>query len=163
MRWSLLLLVACASSMPSHSIDTLMRDYAGNVPGASVIVVRDGEVVFRRSYGMANLEERIEATPQTHYRLASLTKAFTAAAILTLADRGKLSLDDRITRFLPTLPEKGITIRQLLTHTSGLLDYEDLIPPGTNSQLKDIDVLRLLESQSSTYFSPGSKFRYSNT
>jgi CubicO group peptidase (beta-lactamase class C family) len=164
MRWSLLLLLACASGPRGQTLGSdSFTPYTGDVPGASVIVVRNGEIVFRQSYGMANLEERIQATQQTQYRLASLTKQFTAAAILTLADRGKLSLDDRITRFLPTLPEKGITIRQLLTHTSGLIDYEDLIPTGTKSQLKDIDVLHLLESQSSTYFSPGSKFRYSNT
>jgi CubicO group peptidase (beta-lactamase class C family) len=149
--------------MPRQSVDTLMRDYTGDVPGASVIVIRNGDVVFRKSFGMANLEERIASMPQTHYRLASVTKQFTAAAILTLRDRGKLSLDDRITRFLPPLPENSITIRQLLTHTSGLVDYEDLIPPGTTRQLKDVDVLHLLESQRSTYFLPGSKFRYSNT
>ena len=149
--------------MPRQSIDGLMRDYSGDVPGASVLVVREGQVVFRQSYGMANLEERVASTPDTHYRLASLTKQFTAAAILTLAERGKLSLDDRATRFLQTLPENGITIRHLLTHTSGLYDYEDLIPPGATKQLKDIDVLHLLEPQRSTYFPPGSRYRYSNS
>src|SRR5712692_9857088 len=163
MRWCLLLLVACTSSMPRQSIDGLMRDYSGDVPGASVLVVREGQVVFRQSYGMANLEERVASTPDTHFRLASLTKQFTAAAILILGERGKLSLDDRATRFLPTLPENGITIRHLLTHTSGLHDYEDLIPPGATKQLKDIDVLHLLEPQRSTYFPPGSRYRYSNS
>lgn len=140
-----------------------MRDYVGQVPGASVLVVRHGQVVFRQSYGMANLEERLASTPDTHYRLASLTKQFTAAAILILAERGKLTLDDRVTRFLPTLPENLITIRHLLTHTSGLYDYEDLIPPGATRQLKDIDVLHLLERERSTYFRPGSRYRYSNS
>ena len=164
--------------MPRQSIDGLMRDYSGNVPGASVLVVREGQVVFRQSYGMANLEERVASTSDTHYRLASLTKQFTAAAILTLAERGRLSLDDPITRFLPELsvaqtllsvpaqagvPVPHITIRHLLTHTSGLYDYEDLIPPGATKQLKDIDVLHLLEAQRSTYFPPGSRYRYSNS
>jgi len=64
-----------------HHVDTLMRDYSGDVPGASVLVVRDGQVVLRKSYGMASLEDRIAATPHTNYRLASVTKQFTAAAI----------------------------------------------------------------------------------
>jgi CubicO group peptidase (beta-lactamase class C family) len=104
-----------------QSLDNLMRDYSGNVPGASVIVIRDGKVVLRRSYGLANLEERVAATPDTNYRLASVTKQFTAAAILILAKQGKLSLDDPISKYL-ALPAyaKTIKIRHLLTHTSGL-------------------------------------------
>ena len=151
--------------MKNSDIDALMRDYAGQVPGASVVVVRDDKVVFQKSYGGANLEERVVATAQTHYRLASVTKQFTAAAILTLAERGKLSLDESIRKDLPSLPSYAdpITIRQLLTHTSGLIDYEDVIPEGTTTQLKDVDVLRLLEAQQPTYFAPGTSYRYSNT
>ena len=143
-----------------NSIDALMRDYSGNVPGASVLVVRNGEVAFRKSYGMANLEERIAATPQTNYRLASVTKQFTAASILLLG----IPLDDPITKYLP-LPAyaNAITVRHLLTHTSGLIDYEDLIPVGTTRQVKDADVLDLLSKQSTTYFPPGTQYRYSNT
>lgn len=145
-------------------IDNRMRDYSGNVPGASVLVVRDGQVVFRKSYGLANLEERVAATPDTNYRLASVTKQFTAAAILLLSKSGKLSLDDSITKYLE-LPEyaNAITIRHLLTHTSGLLAYEDLIPDGMTRQLKDADVLAFLAKQNATYFSPGTHYRYSNT
>ena len=146
-------------------IDTLLHDYSGEVPGASVIVVRDGKVVFRKSWGLANLEEHVAATPATHYRLASVTKQFTAAAILTLADQKKLSLDDSIRRWLPSLPPyaDSISIRHLLTHTSGLVDYEDVMPADTSTQLKDADVLRLLETQQSTYFAPGTSYRYSNS
>ena len=147
-----------------HSVDNLMHDYSGGVPGASVLVVRDGKVVVRKSYGMANLEERIAATPGTNYRLASVTKQFTAAAILMLAKGGKLSLDDPIAKYL-ALPgyANAITVRQLLTHTSGLFDYEDLIPPGTTRQLKDADVLEILKEDNPTYFPPGTRYRYSNT
>lgn len=128
-----------------------MRDYDGEVPGASVLVVRDGRAVVRQAYGFANLEEGIRATPATNYRLASVTKQFTAAAILAL----DVDLDR---------PVFGvITIRQLLTHTSGLIDYEDLIPEGTTEQLRDADVLRLLESQDQCYFAPGTNYRYSNS
>ncbi len=147
------------------NLDSLFHDYSGDVPGASVIVIRRGKVVFRKAYGMANLEERIAATSDTHYRLASVTKQFTAAAILTLADQKKLSIDDPIRRWLPSLPPyaDAITIRHLLTHTSGLIDYEDVIPSGTTKQLKDAGVLRLLETQTSTYFAPGTSYRYSNS
>lgn len=146
-------------------VDEVMRDYSGNVPGASVLVLRNGEVVARRSYGMADLENGIRATPATHYRLASVTKQFTAAAIVTLAERGQLSYDDSIRRFLPSLPSWAdpITVRHLLTHTSGIIDYEDVIPEGTTMQLMDADVLRLLEQQTTTYFPAGTSYRYSNS
>ena len=141
------------------------RNDRGAEPGETIIVVRDGKVVKSESRGMANLEHGIAATADTHYRLASITKQFTAAAILELASDGKLSLDDSIRRWLPSLPSyaDAITIRHVLTHSSGLIDYEDVIPPGTTAQLHDADVLRLLESQTSTYFAPGTSYRYSNT
>jgi len=147
-----------------QQIDGLLRNYAGEVPGASVLVVRDGKVISRKSYGMANLEERIAAKPDTNYRLASVTKQFTAAAILMLAERRKLSLDEPITSYL-ALPAyaNSITVRHLLSHTSGLLAYEDLIAAGTTRQLKDADVLDLLSKESTTYFAPGTHYRYSNT
>jgi CubicO group peptidase (beta-lactamase class C family) len=114
---------------------------------------------------MANLEGRIAAMPTTNFRLASLTKQFTAAAILLLAEDGKLTLDDRVRKWLPSLPSAvdSVTITHLLTHTSGIVAYEDVIPRGTKTQLHDADVLRLLESQDSTYLKPGSSYRYSNS
>jgi CubicO group peptidase (beta-lactamase class C family) len=147
------------------SLESIFHDYAGDVPGASVIVIRGGKIIARQSFGMANLEERLAASSETHYRLASVTKQFTAAAILTLRDDGKLTLDDSVRRWLPSLPESAgaITIRHLLTHSSGLIDYEDVIPAGTTKQLKDADVLRLLETQTATYFPPGTAYRYSNS
>jgi CubicO group peptidase (beta-lactamase class C family) len=152
------------------SIDALMAAYAGDVPGASVLVVRDGQAVVRRSYGLADLETDTAATPATNYRLASVTKQFTAAAILLLAEDGRLRLDDPVARWLPSLPAGpgAATLHQLLTHTSGLLDYEDFVPepaPGgpTPVQLRDADVLRLLEPHDRTLFPPGSDYRYSNS
>jgi CubicO group peptidase (beta-lactamase class C family) len=164
---SMLTLSACATGGGSMTkqVDALMRDYEGDVPGASVLVVRNGEAVVRRAYGLADLEQRVATTPQTNYRLASVTKQFTAAAILLLAEDGRLRLDDRVRQWLPALPAATdpVTIRHLLTHTSGLIDYEDVIPEGTTVQLLDADVLRLLETQSTTYFAPGSAYRYSNS
>ncbi|MGH8187400.1 MAG: serine hydrolase domain-containing protein, partial [Steroidobacteraceae bacterium] len=146
-------------------IDALMRDYEGQVPGASVLVVRESVPLVRSSYGLADLEQRTPAMPATNYRLASVTKQFTAAAILLLAEDGRLTLDDGVRKWLPTLPDaaQAVTIRQLLTHTSGLIDYEDVIPESFSGQLKDADVLRLLASQDRTYFAPGTSYRYSNS
>lgn len=161
-----LILGGCATgSRMQDDIDPLFRLYAGNVPGASVIVVRDGRTIFRKAYGLANLEEQTAATPATHYRLASVTKQFTAAAILLLADEGRLTLDDPIRRWLPSLPPyaDAITIRHVLTHTSGLLAYEDLIAADATVAVTDAGVLKLVETQSSTYFAPGTSYRYSNT
>ena len=163
-------LLCCAGCLPaaardSAQIDALMRPYTGTVPGASVLVVRDGRPIFRRAYGLSNLEAATAAGPATNYRLASMTKQFTAAAILLLAEEGRLSLGDPVRKWLPTLPAAAndITIRHLLTHTSGLIDYEDVMAEGTTKQLHDVDVLHLLESQNRSYFAPGTAYRYSNS
>ncbi|MEO8575148.1 MAG: serine hydrolase domain-containing protein [Gemmatimonadales bacterium] len=146
-------------------IDQLMQRYEGAIPGASLLVVRDGKPIVRKSWGLADLETKVPAAPKTNYRLASVTKQFTATAILLLVQDGKLKLDDRIRQWLPTLPNATdqITIRQVLSHTSGLIDYEDVMAPGTTIQVHDTDVLHLLETQDSTYFNPGTKYAYSNT
>lgn len=159
--------IACATGGHSSvdKIDLLMKSYEGAVPGASLLVVREGKPILRRSYGLAVVESGVAATPETNYRLASVTKQFTATAILLLMQDGKLNLDDRIRKWLPSLPAAldSVTITHLLTHTSGIVDYEDVMAKGTTVQVHDADVLRLLESQDSTYFKPGSKYQYSNS
>jgi len=168
----LLLATACAtggpdplSNDPISNVDALMHAYTGDVPGASLLVIRDGKTIVSRAYGLADVDARVPATPATNYRLASVTKQFTAAAILHLAKDGKLSLDDSVRQWLPTLPPRtaAITLRHLLTHTSGLIDYEDVMAADTKEQLHDADVLRLLETQKETYFEPGKSYRYSNS
>jgi CubicO group peptidase (beta-lactamase class C family)/microsomal dipeptidase-like Zn-dependent dipeptidase len=164
---------ACAAAFPLPSlddaqaaarVDALMNDYAGAAPGASVLVIRAGQPVLRRSYGRADLEQNTPATPQTNYRLASVTKQFTAAAILLLAEDGKLKLDDPVRQWLPTLPEvtQPVTIRHLLSHTGGLIDYEDSVADDA-PQVHDADVLAILEKQNRVYFAPGTNYRYSNS
>ncbi|WP_349263338.1 serine hydrolase domain-containing protein [Steroidobacter sp.] len=146
-------------------VDQPMSRYDGAVPGASLLIVQDGKPLVRRSYGLSNLEEQTVATPDTNYRLASVTKQFTAAAILLLAEDGKLDLDDPLRKWFPSLPEVAtrMTLRHVLTHTSGLIDYEDVIPPTMTGQLHDADVLEILETQNRTYFTPGTAYRYSNS
>ncbi len=147
-------------------VDSLFSAYSGStVPGASVVVIADGRVVLRRAYGMANLEQRVAATPETDYRLASVSKQFTAMAVMLLAQDRKLRYDQPARDFLPELPAAAqpVTVRHLLNHTSGLWDYEDLIPDSRTVQLDDRDVLTLLASQDSLYFPAGSQYRYSNS
>jgi CubicO group peptidase (beta-lactamase class C family) len=146
-------------------VDALMGKYTGNVPGASVLVLREGKPIVSKSYGLADLEKKLAATPATSFRLASLTKQFTAASILLLVQDRKLTIDDPVRKWLPSLPQvaEQMTIRHLLTHTSGMIDYEDVIPAQMTAQLRDADVLKILEGQNRTYFAPGSGWRYSNS
>lgn len=134
-------------------------------PGASVVVIKDGEVAYMHSYGLADVEAGVRASPSTDYRLASLTKQFTATAIMLLVQDGKLDYDDRVIDILPGFPAYGgdITVRHLLTHTSGLWAYEDFVPDTATAQVSDRDVLALIGRADSTYFPPGSAFRYSNS
>ncbi|HEY6642414.1 serine hydrolase domain-containing protein [Povalibacter sp.] len=150
--------------MQQQQIDELMSAYDGEVPGASVLVLHNGSAVVHRGYGFADLEKRTLAAPDTNYRLASVTKQFTAASILLLMQDGQLQLDDPISRWFPDLPSatKAITVRHLLSHLSGLIDYEEVIPADMTQQLHDADILKILEGQDRTYFAPGTSYRYSN-
>ncbi len=174
----LLACAACATGGPraprapgvradeSRFIDSLFSAYsAPSVPGASVIVIQDGKVVVRRAYGMANLERGVAATPETDYRLASVSKQFTAMAATLLVKDGKLRYDQPVSDMLPELPRaaRPVTVRHLLNHTSGLVDYEDLIPESRATQLNDQDVLAMLSAKDSVYFPAGTQYRYSNS
>jgi CubicO group peptidase (beta-lactamase class C family) len=147
-------------------VDALFQgfNHAGS-SGASVMVIKGGKVVLAKGYGLANLEEGVPCGTNTNFRLASVTKQFTAMAVMMLAERGKLSLDERLTDCFPEFPAYGsqITLRHLLTHTSGLIDYEDVIPKGTTLPVLDREVLGVLMQQTKTYFPPGTKYRYSNS
>ncbi|TAM93625.1 MAG: class A beta-lactamase-related serine hydrolase, partial [Rhodanobacteraceae bacterium] len=151
LAWLSLVTTASAQAPATHraQVDALMSRYTGDVPGASLLVVKDGKAIIERGYGYANLEEHTKAGPDTNYRLASVTKQFTAASILLLKQDGKLKLTDPIRKYLPELPvsDDAITIWNLLTQTSGLIDYEDLVPPNQTTQIDDNDVLRMIASQ----------------
>ena len=155
-----------ALTMPTAKLDSLFKEYSrADSPGASVMIIQNGKVIVAKSYGLANVEDKIPCATNTDFRLASVTKQFTAMAVLILADHKKLSLEEHLTDFFPEFPAYGkqITVRHLLTHTSGLIDYEDVIPKGTEIPVLDRDVLRLLMQQDKTYFPPGSKYKYSNS
>jgi CubicO group peptidase (beta-lactamase class C family) len=138
---------------------------APEAPGGAVLVIREGNVVYKKAVGLANLEERVPNSTATNFRIASVTKPFTAMAVMMLVEDGKLSYESRLTDVFPEFPAYGkeITVRHLLTHTSGLADYADIMPRSTVKQLKDRDVLRLLANQKETAFPPGTDYRYSNS
>ena len=158
-------LTATQATSAMQTVAPLMHQYDGDVPGASLLVIKNGVPLIRRGYGMANLEQHMAAASDTNYRLASVTKQFTAASILLLAEDGKLKLDDSIRHWLPSLPfmTDKVTLRELLSHTGGLIDYEDLMPANTTEQLDDNDVLRMLSASTESYFAPGTAYRYSNS
>jgi CubicO group peptidase (beta-lactamase class C family) len=148
------------------AVDSLFSHYnTTSTTGASVMVIRNGEIIYNHAFGLADMERKVPATQQSNYRIASITKQFTAMAIMMLKEDGKLSLDDRLNKFFPSLPAytSEITIRRMLNHTAGLPSYGDLIPPDRTEPLTDTDVLHLIEKTDTAMFSPGSKFEYSNT
>ena len=164
---------AASAQVSSSQIDAIFTSLkSSDAPGAAVLVVRNGRPVFRRGYGVTDLRTCTQSMPNTNFRLASFTKQFTAAAIMLLVRDGKLHYDDHLTDFFPEFPAygKSITVRNLLNHTSGLPDYEDLLmkqypntPPEKVPQILDAGVLKLLEQQTSGKFPPGSKWEYSNS
>jgi CubicO group peptidase (beta-lactamase class C family) len=150
-----------------QTIDNLIQEtYPPTQPGAAVIVVRDGEIIFRKGQGMANLELGVPIEPDMVFRLGSITKQFTAVAILMLAEQGKLALDDAITKFLPDYPTHDhlITVEHLLTHTSGIKSYTDM-PEWPPLWRKDFTVQELIDffKYQPMQFAPGKRWAYSNS
>ncbi len=144
---------------------------AADGPGAAVLVIKDGRAVLERGYGVRDLRTGRPIDSRTNFRLASVTKQFTATAIMLLVRDGRLRYEDRLTDIFPGFPGYGrdITIRHLLNHTSGLPDYEDLMPsadasrPVVELQITDAGVLELLEREKAGRFAPGSRWAYSNS
>jgi CubicO group peptidase (beta-lactamase class C family) len=144
----------------------LSAAYKPGEPGAAVIVVRDGRTVLRKAYGMASLELGVPMRPEHVFRIGSITKQFTAAAILILAQQGKLGLQDPITRHLPDYPmhSQTITIEHLLTHTSGIRSYTGM-PSFWKTMAIDEDLTGMIATfkDEPLEFDPGSKWRYNNS
>ncbi|WP_051933697.1 serine hydrolase [Massilia sp. BSC265] len=137
-----------------------------DAPGGVVLVVKDGQTVLRRAYGMADTTKGVKMTPEMAMRIGSMTKQFTATGILLLADEGKLSVEDEITRYLPDYPTQGrkITIEHLLTHTSGIVSYTG--KPGYAQRApQDTTVAAQIDSfkNDPLQFEPGSAWRYNNS
>jgi D-alanyl-D-alanine carboxypeptidase len=144
----------------------LARSYPVAEPGAAVLVEREGKVVLRKGYGLASLELGVPIRPEMVFRIGSITKQFTAMAILELAGQGKLALDDDITRFLPGYPTHGqrITIENLLTHTSGIKNYTDLAE-WRKGEFHGLSLFQLIDrfKDQPADFAPGEKWLYDNS
>jgi len=165
----LLSVTAFSQSRLSSRLDSLFHSYThpAEGPGFVLSIEKKGSILYRNATGFSStIEHSPSLDTTTNFRMASVTKQFTAMGILLLEKEGRLGFDDPLSRWLPELPPhvgQQVLIRHLLTHTSGILDYEALIPDTQTRQLLDTDVLHMLSTHDSTYFTPGSKFQYSNS
>src|SRR5215813_2700753 len=150
------------SKIDKLATDALARS---GVPSASIAVVKDGKIVYLNAYGSARLEPKTPATSAMRYSIGSISKQFTATAMLLLQEQGKLSLDDKVGKFIPDLTRANeVTIRQLLSHTSGYQDYwpQDYVMP---MMLQPVTATKILDvwARKPLDFDPGTKWQYSNT
>jgi D-alanyl-D-alanine carboxypeptidase len=151
----------------SKRIDAVMSEvYKPGEPGAAIIVRKDGRTIFRKGYGMADLELGVPVEPDMVFRLGSITKQFTAVSVLMLAAQGKLSLGDEITKYLPDVPTggKAITIEHLLTHTSGIKSYTNMEEwlPMWRKDMTPGEIIALSKGKP-LEFDPGTRWNYNNT
>jgi CubicO group peptidase (beta-lactamase class C family) len=155
-----------APTLP-RKIDAIVQDalVSTGVPGVSLAVIQDDKIVYEHAYGKARISPPLAATPEMAYSIGSISKQFTATAILLLAEDGKLSLDDPVSRFIPNLTRAGeVRIRQLLSHTSGYQDFwpQDYVPPFM-LQPTTADKILDLWARKPLDFDPGTQWQYSNT
>lgn len=167
---ALLVITSCGSEKTMEQklteVDQLFAAYdASDIPGAAVMIIEDGKPILQKGYGVAHFVDNSLVTPKTNFRLASVTKQFTAMSILQLVENGDLSLETSLTDIWPQFPGYGtsITIEHLLQHTSGIQDYEGMVPDDLDRQVKDKDVLDYMMAADGTYFAVGDKHQYSNT
>lgn len=163
----LLFMATSAVAQLRERLDSLMQATTQtDQPGAALLVIANNKIVYQKGYGLANVATKATITPETNFRMASVSKQFTAMGILLLEKAGKLSLNDPLLKFFPDFNQpvgKKVQIRHLLTHSSGILDYEAVMSPNQREQLLDADVLTLIKDRDSLYFEPGTQFRYSNS
>lgn len=162
-----------AQPMPNEElekkVDSFLSQWDKNdLPGCGVGVIKDGQLVYKRGFGLANLDYDVPNTTRTRFTVASVSKAFTAMSVALLAQQGKLSLDDEVQKYVPEIPKYAhpITIRHMLSHTSGIREYDALTMFGglnTDNALSNRTVLNMLARQKNIEFKPGSKYQYSNS
>ncbi len=164
--------VAADQNRTAQDAATVFAALKPDAPGAAVLVLKNDKPVFQHGYGVTDLRSHSKIDEHTNFRLASVTKQFTAMAIMLLVHDGKMRYDESLTEIFPEFPAYGktITVRHLLNHTSGLLDYEDLMakqygntPDDQIPQIHDAGVLALLEKATTTNFPAGTKWQYSNS
>lgn len=155
--------------LPNDKVDEMFAPWDNNnSPGAAVAVVKDGAIIYKKGYGLANLEYDIPIVPSSIFHIASVSKQFTVFSILLLEQQGKLSLDDDIRKHIPEVPDFGktITLRHLASHTSGMRDQWNLLSMA-GWRMDDVitkeHVLKLVSKQKELNFNPGEEFAYCNT
>jgi CubicO group peptidase (beta-lactamase class C family) len=182
MRRSMIAVASCVSLVAALSafdgrsvapdpakVDAVFARWTAQTPGCAVGVAEDGKAVLEKAYGMADLEHDVPNAADTIFEAGSVSKQFTAAAVLLLAREGKLSLDDQARKYVPELPDYGkpLTIRHMLTHTSGLRDWgavEEIAGwPRTSRVYTHAHVLDIVSRQKSLNFEPGTNWSYCNT
>ena len=166
-----LLITACLQAQQPADLESKLSTKIGatwkksGAPSVSVAVVKEGKMVFARAFGEADMAAHRLADPQTRYAVGSISKQFTAAALLLAEEQGRLSLDDKVAKYFPDLTRAGeITIRQLLSHTSGYEDYapQDYIIPDWTKPIAPQAILDRW-ARKPLNFDPGTKWQYSNT
>jgi CubicO group peptidase (beta-lactamase class C family) len=155
-----------AAETPSDKADALLSGLIQtNDPGFAVLVAQDGKILFEKGYGLADREHDVPVTPQTIFRIASITKQFTASAILKLQEEGKLSVNDKLSKYIPNFPRGDeVTLRRLLTHTSGIHSYTD--QPDFLRRVSKATTTEAIVEEIKKYpydFDPGAKWSYSNS
>jgi len=167
-----LLTSSAEEDVPTKQLDAILRKaVAPSQPGLAVLVKKDGIALYKKGFGRTWVNDGAAITPDTDFRLASVTKQFTAVAVMLLVHDGKLRHDATLTEIFPEFPAygKAITVHHLLTHTSGLPDYEDLMEKANGRlwsaehQIQDQEVLGLLEKETQGKFRPGTSWAYSNS
>jgi CubicO group peptidase (beta-lactamase class C family) len=170
MRVLVLLLLAVCAAAQNPAVDRIFAALdKKDSPGCSLVVTRAGRVIYTHGYGMADLDHDLPITPASVFHVASISKQFTAAAILMLEEDGKLSIDDEVRKYIPELPDFGprITLRHLLHHTSGIRDQWSLLGLAgwrlNRDLITDQDVLDILSRQRALNFPPNTEYLYSNS
>lgn len=151
----------------ASQLDQLLSTvYKAGEPGAALLIMKDGQVLVRKAYGMADLELGVPLEPDMVFRIGSMTKQFTAVGILMLMEQGKLALSDPVTKFLPDYPTQGktITVEHLLTHTSGIQSYTDMAAwlPLMRKDMSLTELINIFKDQP-MQFAPGERWRYNNS
>ena len=144
----------------------LAAQFKNNEPGATALIAKNGKIIYKKGIGMANLELNVPMQVDNVFRIGSITKQFTAVAILQLMEQGKLKLDDEITRFIPDYPTHGkkITIEHLLTHTSGIQSFTNMLDYQKRMAL-DLEPTEIIDhfKNEPMEFDPGTKWNYNNS
>lgn len=166
--------LSCQTNQPptfteNREVDALFKEWNfEQSPGCALAVIKDGEIIYKKGYGTADLEHEVPITPATVFYIGSVSKQFVTMSILLLVEEGKINLDDAVQTYLPDFPtyKKEVTIRNLIHHTSGIRDYLTLWSLAGNNYLDHIDetaVYRMITRQKELNFLPGEQYLYSNS